>query len=187
MLSFIDFLSEMVWYTKTPKEHPDGSKRKAAYIPDHGVPKGSIHYSTMASGHKIFKHVADDHEDRTTYHVRNPEGNKTHLTITGFHKQGKFMVHTTTKWNDAPEHFASQVYHHLVVNHHPILSGSAQNTGSKNLWNRLAKHKDIEVHGYDMMAQMEIPHKNVYAPFSGFGTLTQRYKGDYLRLLARKK
>lgn len=190
MKTFKSYLEEMVWYIKSPRTLPGGYKRKAAYLADTGIPKGSIHYSTMETGHKIFKQMHDDNPtDRTTYHVRSPDGTKHHFTLTGFHRHGIFSVHTATKWNDAPDHFGEKVYHHLVMNHHPIMSGHSQNTGSKKLWDSLAKRKDLVVTGYDTTALREVPARTVYANYGPVAalSLSTRFRGDYLRLLVRKK
>lgn len=186
MKNFKSYLSEMVWYNKTPRRLLGGIKRQVDPL-DIGPHPDSIHYSTMAGGHKIYKHF--DGDQASDYHVRSPDGKEVHFTMRGIHEHGIFKVISSNKWNSAPAHFGEKVYHHLIMNHHPILSGSTQNTGSRNIWNKLRKKSDIEVVGYDTSTEKELPHRQVYSNswMAGTNSKAHKHRGQHFRLLARKK
>lgn len=172
MKSFIQFLSEMSWYTKTPKR--PGATKINKELPDYVT-----YHSTMDTGHKVYKM-------KDGYHVRSPDDKHLHFTVWGDHFNGVFHADQAARWNDSPSGLGLKVYHHILADH-PIMSSSFQNSGSKNLWDKLKKHKDVEVVGYDISTGKELPHTNVNITHNRFNRLMVGRRGDYGRLLARKR
>ena len=77
----------------------------------------------------------------------NPETKRVDVSLWG-RKRGKtFHVHTVAATGEGPK--AHDFYRHVLkTGHVNALVGSEHSPGGQKVWQRLAKHRDVEVHGW---------------------------------------
>lgn len=188
MKTFKQFLKEMpalIHHVPKP-EHRDESDL------NHTIKKSNFR---MMNNEKISKF--DDKHD--SYHSR-PPGNDYHsrssgaylvverktkrikATISGKHQFGDFRIDWAAK-HSSSQFNMTDVYHHLVMNHTPLVSSVEHSPGSYKNWKKLSErpgvHVSVQINGEGASASLgDDWHKNY----------DNRASGERIhRLVARKK
>ena len=124
----------------------------------------SVHISTMASGHHIYK-SEDKKKHETTFYAYHPERKQVDAVMVGqkvkHHENGTTTMEPHTAGREGGTVKPHELYHHLITKHNIILhTGDHQTEGGKSVWQKLAKKKGISVHTVDAHGKPENLHPN---------------------------
>jgi hypothetical protein len=94
-----------------------------------------------------------DNKGGVEYHAVNKRTGKSDMVLDGKEKKHK-NGSRTLKINQLTgrkggEMKAHELYHHLIKHHKMILHAGEQSEGGMKVWQRLHKHKDINIHGWN--------------------------------------
>jgi len=150
MKTFVQFLFEVRTATDITKKTKSFIN---AVLPNNGRkfnPEDSDgeHIGTV-KGHHIYKHVSPLNKRVVTYSAHNPESGKSTVAVSGIHHKGVLsdLRLAASEDNKFPAH---ELYHHLLHHDHvKALVADHQSPGGKKVWERLAKKKNIGIHGWD--------------------------------------
>lgn len=81
------------------------------------------------------------------YHLEDPETNKISHSVNGTQRNGVLTVGgaASTGKSDIKMH---DFYHYLIKNHVKALVGTNHSPGAKKVWQRLAKKRGVDLHGW---------------------------------------
>lgn len=116
-------------------------------------PEGAKHIGTLESGDHVY-HRANKGETGTTHHyfVTGQKSGKTNVHLTTWQNKGEKSEDVGMLTANKSSKGAHHLYQHLVVHHNKIITSSDQSEGARKVWEKAAKHKKVNVHGYDPLS-----------------------------------
>lgn len=151
MLTFNQFITEVVSNPIKRNEKFFQTdvlfNRGRMWTPDKLVtPRKNEHVSTMRSGHHVYKTINSD-TGETIFHTYDPTTKRSTLTVQGRMRNGVMsnLYLASHATNKLPAH---EFYYHLLKYHVKALVANSQSEGAKKVWGKLAKKRDVNIHGW---------------------------------------
>jgi hypothetical protein len=83
----------------------------------------------------------------TRYVARDKQSGQAHVVVQGLERNNVMHIRTTAA-HDQSTVKAHDVYHHLIKQGKTLASDSKQSEGGKRIWQKLAKIRGVNVHGW---------------------------------------
>lgn len=100
-------------------------------------------------GHHIYK-FEYPREKQVTYAAINPKTAKATVAVRGHQNRAKVLSNLHLASSDDNTVPAHELYHHLLKHGHvTALVANEQSQGGRKVWEKLAKKKDVNIHGWD--------------------------------------
>ena len=123
---------------------PNGGEETRASLFDHMGEHIGTHL-----GHHIYK-FEHPLQKSVTYAAINPKTGKATLAVRGDVNRAKVLSHLHLASSDDNTFPAHELYHHLLKHGHvAALVADEQSPGGRKVWEKLAKKKDVNIHGWD--------------------------------------
>ena len=108
-----------------------------------------VTHHKLPGGHTLIIHKEPGSIDGNLHHygVADHTG-KIHLALRTYQSGASEHVDSlaSTKHNKFPAH---ELYHHLITKHNKMLTSDSQSTGGMAVWQKLAKKRSVNIHGWD--------------------------------------
>jgi hypothetical protein len=108
--------------------------------------------SKMKSGAHVYysKKIHANGDTEHVYRVSDHENKHIHLVLSTHSKKGHKAEHVIKLVGHADNKTkAHDFYHHIITHHDRMLATDHQSPGGKKVWERLAKKKSVNIHGWD--------------------------------------
>lgn len=145
-------------YGRYGKTNPTYSLKEAEFLPyikkkdkfdfqsgsHHLEDKNDKHWGKLNKDHHVIAHTAYGY---TNVHVVRAKDNRITTSLSGKIRKGVYHIDSVESTGRGPK--AHELYHHMIKHGHvKALVGYSHSEGGQKVWQRLAKKKNVTVHGW---------------------------------------